>query len=60
MGFFVGVSVFFGSWAYAIKTYGWFLGLGLGWIPSFFLGFMAGMFWPIAIILILGLLLFSR
>ena len=60
MGFFVGISVFFGSWVYAIKAYGWFLGLGLGWIPSFFLGIMAGMFWPIAIILILGLLLFSR
>jgi len=60
MGFFVGISVFFGSWVYAIKAYGWFLGLGLGWIPSFFLGIIAGMFWPIAIILILVLLLFSR
>ena len=60
LGLFVGISVFFGSWGYAIKTYGWFLGLGLGWIPSFFLGILAGMFWPAALLIILGLLLFSR
>ncbi|MCM2263748.1 MAG: hypothetical protein NDI73_00995 [Desulfuromonadales bacterium] len=60
IGFFVGVSVFFGSWVYAIKTYGWFLGLGLGWIPSIFLGVMAGLFWPVAILIVLGLLLFSK
>lgn len=60
LGLFVGISVFFGSWGYAIKSYGWFLGLGLGWIPAFFLGIMAGMFWPAALLIILGLLLFSR
>ena len=60
MGFLVGVSVFFVSWGYAIKSYGWLFGLGLGWIPAFFLGIMAGMFWPVAILLILALLIFSR
>jgi len=60
LGLFVGISVFFGSWVYAIKTYGWFLGLGLGWIPSFFLGILAGMFWPAALLIILGLIIFSR
>ncbi|NJC87316.1 MAG: hypothetical protein FIB02_02105 [Desulfuromonas sp.] len=58
-GFVVGTSVFFGSWIYAIKTYGWFLGLGLGWIPSFFLGIMAAIFWPVAVLVILGILIFS-
>ena len=60
MGFLVGVSVFFVSWGYAIKSYGWLFGLGLGWIPAFFLGIMAGMFWPVAVLLILALLIFSR
>lgn len=60
MGFLVGASVFFVSWGYAIKSYGWLLGLGLGWIPAFFLGIMAGMFWPVAILIILGLLFLSR
>jgi len=60
MAFLVGVSVFFVSWGYAVKSYGWLLGLGLGWIPAFFLAIMAGMFWPVAILIILGLLIFSR
>ena len=59
-GFLVGVGVFFGCWIYAIKTYGWFLGLGLGWIPSFFFAVMAGMFWPLAVLIILGILIFSK
>ena len=29
-----GVVTFFGCWAYSIATYGVFLGVGLGWIPS--------------------------
>jgi len=58
MGFLVGISVFFGSWIYAIKTYGWFLGLALGWIPSLFLSVFAAMFWPVAILVFLWLILF--
>lgn len=30
----VGLIVFFGSWAYCIATYGFLLGVGLGWLPS--------------------------
>ena len=32
--FLVTATAFFGSWAYAITTYGWFLGGTLGWIPA--------------------------
>ena len=31
---FCGIVAFFGIGGYAIATYGWFLGLGLGWIPA--------------------------
>jgi hypothetical protein len=60
LGLFVGISVFFGSWGYAIKTYGWVLGLGLGWLPALFLGILAATFWPAALLIILVLLIFSR
>ena len=30
----LGILTFFGCWIYAVATYGWFLGLSLGWIPS--------------------------
>jgi hypothetical protein len=30
----LGILTFFSCWIYAVATYGWFLGLSLGWIPS--------------------------
>lgn len=38
---FVGIAVFLGGWVYAIATYGFFLGAGLGWLPAAFLGVIA-------------------
>ena len=37
----VTAGVFFGCWAYAIATYGWFLGGALGGIPSAMFAFAA-------------------
>lgn len=55
MGWIVGVAAFFGCWGYAVATYGWFLGIGLGWLPSLFIAVIAGVAWPlIAIALIVG------
>ena len=54
VGGIVGVLTFFGCWAYAVATYGWFLGLAFGWIPSAIIaaiaGFLAGIFWPLLLI----------
>lgn len=45
----VGVVAFAGGWAYAIGTYGLFLGLGLGWIPALFVGLIVGLLWPLVL-----------
>lgn len=59
------IAVFFGAWIFAVKTYGWFLGLTFGWIPSVFLGIIiAVLVPPVLVILIwvtvlLGMLLLN-
>lgn len=45
-----GVPAFFSCWIYAILTYGWFLGIGLGWLPSIFIGAIIGLLWPFLVI----------
>lgn len=50
----VAAGVFFGGWAYAVETYGWFLGGAFGWFPSAILAafafFLTLALWPIAIL----------
>lgn len=41
---------FTSGWAYAIYGYGFFLGVGLGWIPSFFLAMFAAWVWPLTVL----------
>jgi len=48
----VSVVTFLGSWAYAVATYGWFLGLSLGWIPALIL---AGFAYILSPLILLGL-----
>jgi len=48
-GWIAGVIVFFTGWIYAIVTYGIFLGLGLGWIPSLIIAAIAGLLWPLIV-----------
>jgi hypothetical protein len=54
----VGGIVFVLAWIYAIITYGFFLGLGLGWIPAAFIGFIAGILWPLVVLALAAILLF--
>ena len=49
IGGFTGLITFIGSWIYCIDTYGFLFGLGLGWLPSFFLALIVGGFWPVGI-----------
>ena len=48
--------VFVGSWVYCIFTYGYLFGVGLGWLPSLIVAFLAGLIvgflWPLAIMVI--------
>ena len=38
---------FIGSWIYCIATYGFLLGVGLGWLPSIIVAVIAGALWPL-------------
>ena len=41
------VIIFIGCWIYSMFSFGFFLGLGLGWIPSIFIALIGGFLWPI-------------
>lgn len=53
--FLVAGAVFIAGWIYAIVSYGFFLGVGLGWIPAIFLAIITIFIWrPVMSIAILG------
>ncbi len=58
IGFWItGIITFIGSWIYAIAHYGFFLGVGLGWLPSLIITLIAGLLWPlVAVLLIIGII----
>jgi hypothetical protein len=47
VGFISGI----GSWIYCIYEFGFLLGVGLGWIPALIVSNIAGIIWPIVVIL---------
>lgn len=61
----IGTITFLVSWGYAVVTYGFFLGVGLGWIPSLVIAMVAALLWPLvafalAILTILLIYAFTR
>jgi hypothetical protein len=44
----VTVLTFFGCWGYAIALWGWFIGIGLGWIPALVFAVIVAWFFPLA------------
>jgi hypothetical protein len=44
---FTAAIVFIGAWIYCIATYGFLLGVGLGWLPSLIVAVIAGLLWRI-------------
>lgn len=59
IGFWItAVIAFIACWIYAIAHYGFFLGVGLGWIPSLIIAIIAGLIWPlIAVVLMIGIII---
>jgi hypothetical protein len=50
------VLTFISCWIYAVMTYGFFLGIGLGWLPAIVIAIIAGWLWPlIALVIVLTL-----
>ena len=41
------VIVFIGCYIYCIATYGFLLGVGLGWLPSGIVATIVSFFWPL-------------
>ena len=54
VGLITGVIVFFACWICAIASWGFLLGVGLGWIPSFFIAVIAGFIWPLLALILVG------
>ena len=48
IGFWITAFItFIGSWIYCIATYGFLLGVGLGWLPSIIVAVIAGALGPL-------------
>lgn len=52
-----GFIIFIGVWIYAIMTWGFLLGIALGWIPAIIAAYIGGFLWPF--LLLIGLLLLA-
>ena len=50
----VGIVTFLACWAYAIARFGFLLGVGLGWIPAFFIAEIVGVLWPVLLVVAIG------
>lgn len=53
----VAVPTFIGCYIYCIVSYGFLLGVGLGWLPSAITAVVAGLLWPIVLVAIAVLVL---
>lgn len=54
IGFWItAVITFIVCWIYAIASWGFLLGVGLGWIPSLFIAVIAGFIWPLLVLVLL-------
>lgn len=53
----VGILSGLAAWVYAVGTWGWFLGIGLGWLPAAGVGIVAGLAWPLIALALGGFVL---
>lgn len=53
-----GVIVFIGVWIYAIASWGFLIGVAVGWFPAGIAGVIAGLLWPLIALGIIAIILF--
>lgn len=53
------IITFLGCWGYAIATWGWFVGLAFGWIPSIIIAIIAAALSPLLLIGIVIIILWQ-
>lgn len=59
----VSALTFLSCWGYAIALWGWFIGIGLGWIPALVIATIVALLFPLAafltcIVVLIGLIVF--
>ena len=60
IGGLISFIVFVGSWIYCISEYGYLLGVGLGWLPSMIVAFLAYILWLPALIILFAIFYYSH
>lgn len=58
IAFFVGIIAFVVIWIYAIVSWGFLLGIAIGWFPAIIGALLIGGLWGLIVIIILGLILY--
>ena len=57
----IAVVTFFASWTYCVATYGFLIGVSLGWFPSLIVAAVAAILWPfIAIAVFVGFVIHNE
>jgi len=57
----VGIIAFLAIWIYSFASWGLLIGLMVGWIPALIGGFIAGLLWPLILLVVVvgGVLLYA-
>ena len=49
-------SFLLGVWIYAIASWGFLVGIAIGWLPAIIAAFIAGLLWPLVVLVVIGLI----
>ncbi len=59
IGFYISFTILFvGFWIYCIATYGFLIGVGIGWLPSLIAAGILSAAWPLLIVVALVVWMF--
>ena len=53
----VGVLSFIVIWLYALVSWGFLIGLMIGWVPALIGGFILGWLWPLVVLAAIGIII---
>ena len=56
-GYITGFFTFFAIWIYAFASWGFLIGLAIGWLPAIIGAVILGFLWPLAAIALTGFIL---
>jgi hypothetical protein len=53
-----GIIIFIGVWIYAIVSWGFLIGIAIGWLPALISAVIGGFIWPLIILILIILAIF--